>query len=244
MPCNICRPPVGARTRRRHSRVGGLPERATLAISERYGVAIGDEDVLREWQIKCDAAVPRCNWCSHHRSPCTFERTVRRSRKRAVGARAYGLVASQWPLRSDVHLAQQLLEGLIFPSVSPGLRTFCQKSLLKNLVGLACSLVSTLTDRLQHLPCREPSSQFQAAPIRILLQALRIWPNCPLLPRSRFTLLGGSWARSVCLREFHSFYLKARNGCSLELDRSSPSTSSLPAELLGRSSAVKIPITC
>ena len=32
-------------------------------------------------QIKCDAAVPQCNWCSHHNIPCTFERTIRRRRK-------------------------------------------------------------------------------------------------------------------------------------------------------------------
>lgn len=32
-------------------------------------------------QIKCDAAVPQCNWCSHHDLPCTFDRVIRRKRK-------------------------------------------------------------------------------------------------------------------------------------------------------------------
>ncbi|KAH8424855.1 putative C6 transcription factor [Aspergillus melleus] len=32
-------------------------------------------------KIKCDAAVPQCNWCSHHNIPCTFDRVVRRKRK-------------------------------------------------------------------------------------------------------------------------------------------------------------------
>ncbi|OJJ43950.1 hypothetical protein ASPZODRAFT_135352 [Penicilliopsis zonata CBS 506.65] len=32
-------------------------------------------------KIKCDAVLPRCNWCSHHNIPCTFERSVRGRRK-------------------------------------------------------------------------------------------------------------------------------------------------------------------
>ncbi|KAJ5172040.1 transcriptional regulator family: Fungal Specific TF [Penicillium capsulatum] len=32
-------------------------------------------------KIKCDAAVPQCNWCSHHNLPCTFDRVVHRKRK-------------------------------------------------------------------------------------------------------------------------------------------------------------------
>lgn len=32
-------------------------------------------------QIKCDAAVPQCNWCSHHDLPCTFDRVIQRKRK-------------------------------------------------------------------------------------------------------------------------------------------------------------------
>ncbi|KAL4803797.1 hypothetical protein BDV18DRAFT_153640 [Aspergillus unguis] len=44
-------------------------------------------DACYKRKIKCDAAVPRCNWCSHHDSPCTFERKVRRTRKRLGGAK-------------------------------------------------------------------------------------------------------------------------------------------------------------
>ncbi|RAH55214.1 C6 transcription factor [Aspergillus piperis CBS 112811] len=32
-------------------------------------------------KIKCDAAVPQCNWCSHHNIPCTFNRVITRKRK-------------------------------------------------------------------------------------------------------------------------------------------------------------------
>ncbi|KAJ5113169.1 transcriptional regulator family: Fungal Specific TF [Penicillium angulare] len=32
-------------------------------------------------KIKCDAASPKCNWCSHHNLPCTFDRVVQRKRK-------------------------------------------------------------------------------------------------------------------------------------------------------------------
>ncbi|KAJ5666490.1 transcriptional regulator family: Fungal Specific TF [Penicillium maclennaniae] len=32
-------------------------------------------------KIKCDAALPSCNWCSHHNLPCTFDRVVQRKRK-------------------------------------------------------------------------------------------------------------------------------------------------------------------
>ncbi|RDW78587.1 putative C6 transcription factor [Aspergillus mulundensis] len=44
-------------------------------------------DACYKRKIKCDAAVPKCNWCSHHDSPCTFERKVRRTRKRVVGGK-------------------------------------------------------------------------------------------------------------------------------------------------------------
>ncbi|KAJ6014176.1 transcriptional regulator family: Fungal Specific TF [Penicillium herquei] len=36
-------------------------------------------------KIKCDAAVPQCNWCSHHNLPCTFNRVVQRKRKTEEG---------------------------------------------------------------------------------------------------------------------------------------------------------------
>ncbi|CAG8010064.1 unnamed protein product [Penicillium salamii] len=32
-------------------------------------------------KIKCDAALPQCNWCSHHNMPCTFDRVIQRKRK-------------------------------------------------------------------------------------------------------------------------------------------------------------------
>ncbi|KAJ5112752.1 hypothetical protein N7532_000797 [Penicillium argentinense] len=32
-------------------------------------------------KIKCDAAQPQCNWCSHHNLPCTFDRVVQRKRR-------------------------------------------------------------------------------------------------------------------------------------------------------------------
>ncbi|PYI05393.1 Zn(II)2Cys6 transcription factor [Aspergillus sclerotiicarbonarius CBS 121057] len=32
-------------------------------------------------KIKCDAAEPQCNWCSHHDIPCTFTRVITRKRK-------------------------------------------------------------------------------------------------------------------------------------------------------------------
>ncbi|KAE8333784.1 hypothetical protein BDV39DRAFT_1516 [Aspergillus sergii] len=37
-------------------------------------------------QIKCDAAVPQCNWCSHHNIPCTFERVIHKRRKDKTNA--------------------------------------------------------------------------------------------------------------------------------------------------------------
>ncbi|KAL3455410.1 hypothetical protein BJX64DRAFT_282093 [Aspergillus heterothallicus] len=44
-------------------------------------------DACYKRKIKCDAALPKCNWCSHHVSPCTFERKIRRTRKKAAGAK-------------------------------------------------------------------------------------------------------------------------------------------------------------
>lgn len=47
-------------------------------------------------QIKCDAAVPQCNWCSHHNIPCTFERTIQKKRREKSQGPGYVVV----PIRS------------------------------------------------------------------------------------------------------------------------------------------------
>ncbi|PYI11719.1 hypothetical protein BO78DRAFT_466267 [Aspergillus sclerotiicarbonarius CBS 121057] len=39
-------------------------------------------DNCRRQKIKCDAAQPRCNWCDHQARPCTYERKVKRSRRK------------------------------------------------------------------------------------------------------------------------------------------------------------------
>ncbi|KAK9357276.1 hypothetical protein V1504DRAFT_442903 [Lipomyces starkeyi] len=36
-------------------------------------------------KIKCDAAIPQCNWCKHHNLLCTFNRLVKPIRKRNSG---------------------------------------------------------------------------------------------------------------------------------------------------------------
>ncbi|PYH92486.1 Zn(II)2Cys6 transcription factor [Aspergillus ellipticus CBS 707.79] len=38
-------------------------------------------------KIKCDGALPQCNWCSHHNIPCLFERAITRKRKAKHDAR-------------------------------------------------------------------------------------------------------------------------------------------------------------
>ncbi|KAE8146839.1 putative C6 transcription factor [Aspergillus avenaceus] len=38
-------------------------------------------DACYKRKIKCDAAVPQCNWCSHHNIPCTFQRVINKRRK-------------------------------------------------------------------------------------------------------------------------------------------------------------------
>ncbi|KAL4970659.1 putative C6 transcription factor [Aspergillus stella-maris] len=52
-------------------------------------------DACYKRKIKCDAAVPKCNWCSHHDNPCTFERKIRRTRKRVAGAKDAAAPGSQ-----------------------------------------------------------------------------------------------------------------------------------------------------
>ncbi|KAL5343585.1 hypothetical protein BJX70DRAFT_385371 [Aspergillus crustosus] len=53
-------------------------------------------DACYKRKIKCDAALPKCNWCSHHDSPCIFERKIRRTRKRAAAVKdSAGLPRSQ-----------------------------------------------------------------------------------------------------------------------------------------------------
>ncbi|KNG90574.1 Zn(II)2Cys6 transcription factor [Aspergillus nomiae NRRL 13137] len=43
-------------------------------------------DACYKRKIKCDAAVPQCNWCSHHNIPCTFERVIHKRRKDKTNA--------------------------------------------------------------------------------------------------------------------------------------------------------------
>ncbi|KAL4895156.1 putative C6 transcription factor [Aspergillus ambiguus] len=49
-------------------------------------------------KIKCDAAVPQCNWCSHHNIPCTFTRVTRRRRKEKT----------ETPPQRTSHLAERI----------------------------------------------------------------------------------------------------------------------------------------
>ncbi|CEJ53697.1 hypothetical protein PMG11_00046 [Penicillium brasilianum] len=53
-----------------HSSEEGGPKRTARACDSCY-----------KRKIKCDAAVPQCNWCSHHNLPCTFDRVIQRKRK-------------------------------------------------------------------------------------------------------------------------------------------------------------------
>ncbi|KAL3436209.1 hypothetical protein BDV09DRAFT_184381 [Aspergillus tetrazonus] len=88
-------------------------------------------DACYKRKIKCDAAVPRCNWCSHHDSPCTFERKVRRTRKRAVvgkeSSAAPGSELSERIARIERLLSEKLPQEPAYtppqqlPSISPGL---------------------------------------------------------------------------------------------------------------------------
>ncbi|PYI06404.1 hypothetical protein BO78DRAFT_418807 [Aspergillus sclerotiicarbonarius CBS 121057] len=42
-------------------------------------------DACHRRKIQCDAAEPRCNWCSHHDTPCTFSRYHRSSKNTKAG---------------------------------------------------------------------------------------------------------------------------------------------------------------
>ncbi|KAL2854218.1 hypothetical protein BJX68DRAFT_254139 [Aspergillus pseudodeflectus] len=63
---------------------GGRSEEETAQPSKRTVRAC---DACYKRKIKCDAALPKCNWCSHHDSPCTFERKIRRTRKKLATAK-------------------------------------------------------------------------------------------------------------------------------------------------------------
>ncbi|KAL4990828.1 hypothetical protein BDW68DRAFT_185335 [Aspergillus falconensis] len=86
-------------------------------------------DACYKRKIKCDAAVPRCNWCSHHDSPCTFERKVRRTLKRAVGGKESAAVPgsqlSERIARIERLLSEKLPQEPVYtpppqlPSISP-----------------------------------------------------------------------------------------------------------------------------
>lgn len=91
-------------------------------------------------QIKCDAAVPKCNWCSHHDTPCTFERKIRRTRKRAGAAREYvfpstchlcGALEFWWSC-TDQMSGLRLRQDLNFRNGLLGLRSYFPRSFRKN----------------------------------------------------------------------------------------------------------------
>ncbi|EAW06511.1 putative C6 transcription factor [Aspergillus clavatus NRRL 1] len=70
-------------------------------------------------KIKCDAAVPQCNWCSHHDIPCTFERVVRRRRKESTEARQHkSSRLAERISRIEKLLSENLLRESV-PSLSP-----------------------------------------------------------------------------------------------------------------------------
>ncbi|KAL4742815.1 hypothetical protein BDV11DRAFT_202467 [Aspergillus similis] len=107
---------------------GGRSDEEPPQLSKRTARAC---DACYKRKIKCDAAVPRCNWCSHHDSPCTFERKVRRTRKRAVvgkeSAAAPGSELSERIARIERLLSEKLPQEPVYtapqqlPSISPRL---------------------------------------------------------------------------------------------------------------------------
>ncbi|KAL4760585.1 putative C6 transcription factor [Aspergillus foveolatus] len=107
---------------------GGRSDEEPPQLSKRTARAC---DACYKRKIKCDAAVPRCNWCSHHDSPCTFERKVRRTRKRAVvgkeSAAAPGSELSERIARIERLLSEKLPQEPAYtppqqlPSISPSL---------------------------------------------------------------------------------------------------------------------------
>ncbi|KAL4753230.1 hypothetical protein BDW72DRAFT_201587 [Aspergillus terricola var. indicus] len=109
---------------------GGRSDEEPPQLSKRTARAC---DACYKRKIKCDAAVPRCNWCSHHDSPCTFERKVRRTRKRAVigkeSAAAPGSELSERIARIERLLSEKLPQEPVYtppqqlPSISPSLKT-------------------------------------------------------------------------------------------------------------------------
>ncbi|KAL4882546.1 hypothetical protein BJY04DRAFT_226950 [Aspergillus karnatakaensis] len=88
-------------------------------------------DACYKRKIKCDAAKPRCNWCSHHESPCTFERKIRRTRKRAADAKdSAGLPGS--------HLSERIarIEKLLSEKLPPESASLLQQEPLPSGLNL------------------------------------------------------------------------------------------------------------
>ncbi|KAL4924192.1 putative C6 transcription factor [Aspergillus undulatus] len=75
-------------------------------------------DACYKRKIKCDAAMPQCNWCSHHDTPCTFDRKIRRTRKRVLGAKDAAVPGSQLSERI-ARIEKLLSEKLPLEPASP-----------------------------------------------------------------------------------------------------------------------------
>ncbi|KAL2819708.1 hypothetical protein BJX63DRAFT_445304 [Aspergillus granulosus] len=94
---------------------GGRSEEETTQLSKRTARAC---DACYKRKIKCDAALPKCNWCSHHDIPCTFERKVRRSRKIAGAKGAPDSHLSERIARIEKLLSEKLQhEPVAVPSL-------------------------------------------------------------------------------------------------------------------------------
>ncbi|RAQ41574.1 Zn(II)2Cys6 transcription factor [Aspergillus flavus] len=77
-------------------------------------------DACYKRKIKCDAAVPQCNWCSHHNIPCTFERVIHKRRKDKTNANTQQKTTG---LAERIDRIEKLLTDSLFreptPNVSP-----------------------------------------------------------------------------------------------------------------------------
>lgn len=72
-------------------------------------------------KIKCDAAIPQCNWCSHHSIPCTFTRVTQRRRKEKGNGNSQqkNLQLAERIDRIEKLLTDNLLKESSSPNASP-----------------------------------------------------------------------------------------------------------------------------
>ncbi|KAB8237996.1 putative C6 transcription factor [Aspergillus alliaceus] len=189
-------------------------------------------DACYKRKIKCDAAVPQCNWCSHHNIPCTFERVIRQRRKDKTNGNTQQKATG---LAERIDRIEKLLTDSLFreptPTVSPSTsgssgfginlpgsfpplsQSSLSSSVPLHFAGRELSVVSLLTGIPLLLPEGQEWVQSRTG------QTVDVQKLCPANPPWEKQRVQNSWAMLNHLKTGAIFDLPDREILKIHLER-------------------------